>query len=164
MVLVLSWLLQKKMTLLKHDVEITPAHLKDKFIFPNMQRYKDKESPFQYFSPLALRARMELEKFRDGVSPCELDELVYILSNSQKVLYFCYPCQNLILALTIRIVSWFQTSHCGRGSPLPDDIYEYFDVLDSPLLISHKNHLCQNSTLLFHYLFCVLMPSFMALE
>ncbi len=45
---------KKKMTLLKHDVEITPAHLKDKFIFPNMQRYKDKESPFQYFSPLSL--------------------------------------------------------------------------------------------------------------
>ncbi len=53
---------KNKSLLSKCDVAITPAHLKEKFIVPDMQSYKDKETTFQYFSPLSLRARMELKK------------------------------------------------------------------------------------------------------
>ncbi len=50
-----SFLLIRKINKLsssKHDVAITPVHLKDKFIVPDI--CNDKEFCFQYFSPLSL--------------------------------------------------------------------------------------------------------------
>ncbi len=123
----------------KADVTLNPSHLKEKFIISDLASCKDKNSPYQLFSPLTSVERIKLEKAcSGGVLPSEFDRIVCEISQSPKSIALLLTSKIDASCFSVDGFCGFCQIYAGGGSLVTDESFSKFNIPNLDLVIKHK--------------------------